>query len=284
MIDVKALERTDKSPTTGLTYLEEYRLTLKNRGSDPSLVDQLVAMNDQRKHFVTQMETARAKQNKVGEEIARRKRAKEDASELLQQMQELSSEVKEMDRQAQECDEKVRQAALVLPNKLHASVPIGQSAEDNQVVRTVGEVTKFKFKPREHGELGEMNKTIDFERAAKVSGARFAFLRGQAARLERALVQFMMDLHSQQHGYEEMIPPFVVNGTSMQGTGQFPKFREDVFHLEGFDYHLIPTAEVPVTNFFAGETLKENELPVKFCAYSPCFRSEAGSQIGRAHV
>lgn len=277
MIDVKALERPDKNPQTGLTYLEEYKLTLKNRGADPKLVDHLVELNDQRKQLLTQMETSRAKQNRVGEEIARLKRNKEDASSLLQEMQKLAQEVKDLDRLAQECDEKVRQSALVLPNKLHFSVPVGESAEDNQVIRNVGEKKTFKFKPREHGEIGEMQKIIDFERAAKVSGSRFAFLRGGAARLERALIQFMMDLHSQEHGYEEMIPPFIVNGLSMQGTGQFPKFRDDVFHLEGFDYHLVPTAEVPVTNFYANEILKESELPAKFCAYTPCFRSEAGS-------
>ncbi len=277
MIDVKALDRADKNPATGLTYLEEYRQTLANRGWDSSLVDRLTEMNSRRKNLITQMETARAEQNKVGEEIARRKRNKEDANQLLQEMQKLSGTVKDLDKQAQEADEEMRQLSLVLPNKLHDSVPVGQSAEDNQEVRAYGEKRSFAFKPKEHWELGENLGVLDFERAGKVTGARFSFLRGAAAQMERALIQFMLDLHSRDHGYEEMIPPFIVNGTSLLGTGQFPKFRDDVFHLEGHDYHLVPTAEVPVTNYFAGETLREAELPIKFCAYTPCFRSEAGS-------
>lgn len=277
MIDVKALEKTDKNPENGLTFLEEYRQALMHRGWDASLVDQLTEINSRRKNFLTQMETARAEQNKVGEEIARRKRNKEDASQLLQEMQKLSGTVKDLDRQAQEADEEMRAFSLGLPNKLHSSVPIGKSEQDNQEVRAYGEKRSFSFKPKEHWELGENLGILDFERAGKVTGARFSFLRGAAAQMERALIQFMLDLHAKDHGYEEMIPPFIVNGGSLLGTGQFPKFKEDVFHLEGHDYHLIPTAEVPVTNYFAGETLREAELPVKFCAYSPCFRSEAGS-------
>lgn len=277
MIDLKAIERTDKNPDTGFTYLEEYKLTLKNRGADPSLADKLVELNSKRKKFMTQMEVARAEQNKVGEEIARRKRQKESADELMQQMQKLSSEVKEMDRQAQEVDGELHQFALGLPNKLHKSVPIGESSADNQIIRQWGTKKKFNFKPREHGELGEALGIIDFERAGKVTGARFAFLRGAASALERGLIQFMMDLHVREHGYEEMIPPFIVNSNSLVGTGQFPKFRDDLFHLEGFDFHLVPTAEVPVTNYYAGEILRETQLPTQFCAYTPCFRSEAGS-------
>jgi seryl-tRNA synthetase len=277
MIDVKAIERTEKNPQTGLTFLEEYKLTLKNRGADPALADRLLELNNKRKVFLTQMETSRSEQNRVGEEIARRKRSKEDASTLLQEMQKLSSAVKELDRQAQGAEEELRLLALELPNKLHPSVPIGQSAEDNVIVRTVGERKKLNFRPREHTDLGVSLGILDFERAGKVSGARFAFLRGAGATIERGLIQFMMDMHSREHGYEEMIPPFLVNTASMIGTNQFPKFRDDSFHIEGLDLHLIPTAEVPVTNFFAGEILREAELPIQFCAYSPCFRSEAGS-------
>lgn len=277
MIDLKALDRTDKDPATGMTYVEEYKRSLQNRGWDTSLVDQLVEINRQRREFITKMETSRAEQNKVGEEIARRKRNKEDATQLLADMQKMAAEVKELDRMAQAADEKMFQFALGLPNKLHRTVPVGKGAEDNQVLRTWGERREFKFKPKEHWELGETLGILDFERAGKVAGARFAFLRAAAARIERGLIQFMMDVHSRDHGYEEMIPPFIVNGGAMQGVGQFPKFRDDVFHLEGMDYHLIPTAEVPVTYYFAGEILKEADLPTKFCAYSPCFRSEAGS-------
>lgn len=277
MIDIKALEDAEPQPETGLTYAEEYRRSLKNRGEDPRSVDAILELNKKRRQAITQAETKKAEQNKMGEEVARLKRGKEDASALLTDMQKLSSEVKELNAKAQEIDAEIQTILLRLPNKLHHTVPVGQSEEDNQLVRSIGIKKEFGFQAKEHWELGEKLGIIDFERAGKVTGARFAFLRGGASLLERALIQFKMDLHTREHGYEEMIPPFIVNGGSLLGTGQFPKFRDDVFHLEGFDYHLIPTAEVPVTNYFADEILQESDLPVKFVAYSPCFRSEAGS-------
>lgn len=260
-----------------MTYADEYRRSLRNRGEDPKWVDRLLELNQKRKQIITQQEGLRAEQNKVGEEIARKKRNKEDASDLLSQMQGFAAQVKELEHKVTLAEEELNNALLRLPNKLHASVPVGESAEDNVCVRAVGVKRTFGFKALEHWDLGEKLGYLDFERAGKVTGARFTFLRGAAAQLERALIQLMLDLHTREHGYEEMIPPFVVNSASLLGTGQFPKFRDDVFHLEGTDYHLIPTAEVPVTNYFAGEILKENDLPVKFAAYSPCFRSEAGS-------
>lgn len=277
MIDIKALEKNDVNPATQLTYAEEYRRSLKNRGEDPRLLEQLLEINAKRKALITEAESKKAEQNKAGEEIARRKRNKEDASELLTQMQAMAAVGKELEAKAALVDEEIRQFALRLPNKLNASVPVGESAEDNQLLKTLGVKRNFSFKPKEHWEIGENLKILDFERGGKVTGARFTFLRDGGARLERALIQFMMDLHSNQHGYEEMIPPFIVNSQSFVGTGQFPKFQDDVFHLTGTDYHLIPTAEVPVTNFYAEEILKESDLPAKFTAYSPCFRSEAGS-------
>lgn len=277
MIDIKALERSEPNPETNLTFADEYRASLKKRGEDPKWVDKLLQLNQARKQIITQQETLRAEQNKVGEEIARRKRNKEDASELLQQMQSIAAQVKELEQKVSQSEEELNGALLRLPNKLHKSVPTGESAEDNEVVRAVGVKRAFSFQPQEHFTLGEKLGILDFERAGKVAGARFAFLRGAAARLERALIQFMLDLHTQEHGYEEMMPPLMANSASFVGTNQFPKFKEDVFHIEGTDYHLIPTAEVPVTNYHAGEVLKESELPVKFTAYTPCFRSEAGS-------
>lgn len=277
MIDIKALEKSDVNPATQMTYADEYRKSLRARGEDGRLVDQLLEINSRRKALITEAEAKKAEQNKAGEEIARRKRNKEDASELMKEMQALSSSVKELEVKAQQVDEEIRQFALRLPNKLNASVPVGESAEDNQLLRSVGVKRNFAFKAKEHWELGESLGILDFERAGKVTGARFTFLRGAAARLERALIQFMMDLHSNVHGYEEMIPPFIVNSQSFVGTGQFPKFKDDVFHLADTDYHLIPTAEVPVTNYHAEEILKESDLPIKFAAFSPCFRSEAGS-------
>jgi seryl-tRNA synthetase len=269
MIDVRSLEKPE--------FAEEYRASLKNRGDDPKWVDRMLDLNQARRQAITQQEVLRAEQNKVGEEIARKKRDKEDASDLLAQMKGIADQVKELDLKVQQAESDLNAVVMRLPNKLHASVPVGESAEDNKVVRASGLKRTFSFKPKEHFELGEKLGILDFERAGKVAGARFAFLRNEAARLERALIQFMMDLHAGEHGYEEMIPPFIVNSQSFVGTGQFPKFRDDVFHLEGTDYHLVPTAEVPVTNYYAGEILKESQLPAKFVAYSPCFRSEAGS-------
>lgn len=277
MIDLKALEKNEVQPETGLGYVDDYKKSLEGRGEDPSQVDKILAMNSERKTLITEMESSKAEQNKVGQEIARLKKNKEDGSALLNQMQEVSAKVKQLAQQVHDKEEGLNQLLIRLPNKLHPSVPFGKSEEDNQEVRKWGEPKEFSFKAKEHWELGEDLDIIDFERAGKVTGSRFAFLKKAGAQMERALIQFMLDLHTRDHKYEEMIPPFIVNSTSLQGTGQFPKFVEDVFHLTDTDYYLIPTAEVPVTNYYAGEMLKESELPHKFVAYTPCFRSEAGS-------
>jgi seryl-tRNA synthetase len=277
MIDLKSLEKNEPNAFLGQPYLDGYRTSLKNRGADPGAIEALLELNKSRKALLHEAETLKSKQNKVGEEIAVRKRKKEDASQLLKEMQTLSEETKRLETAAQAADDRVTDALLQLPNVLHRSVPVGFSSEDNKVVRTVGEVRPLNFKAKEHGEIGESLRLIDFERATKTTGARFAFLRGAAARLERALIQFMMDVHSDVHGYEEMIPPFFVNSTSLRGTGQFPKFKADVFAIESPELYPIPTAEVPVTNFFAEEVLDLKQLPISFVAYSPCFRSEAGS-------
>lgn len=274
MIDIKLLEKKNDS---GNSYYDEYKTALANRGASSEVLEQLMELNKKRKELITQAETAKANQNKVSGEIAQMKRSGADASALIAEMGKLASSVKEMEAKAAEVDTQVYALAATLPNKPHSSVPVGASADDNKIVKTVGEAVKFSFKAKEHFELGEALNIIDFERAGKVTGARFVFLKGAAASLERALIQFMMDLHSNRHGYTEMIPPYIVNATSLFGTGQLPKFKEDLFHLSGTEYSLIPTAEVPVTNYLAGEILKEEELPMSFCAYSPCFRSEAGS-------
>lgn len=270
MIDIKLLE---KDPA----FAAAYRETLKNRKQDPTNLDKVLALNEKRKQAITAMETSRAEQKRVSEDIAKKKRAGENVDALMADMQKLSAHVKSLDAEAVKHDQEVTLLLSTMPNKVHESVPVGTSEEDNKVIRTVGEPKKFSFKPKEHWELAEKSGNIDFERAAKVTGARFAFLRGPVAQLERALIQFKLDLHSREHGYEEMIPPFMANSNSFFGTGQFPKFKEDVFHLDNTDYFLVPTAEVPVTNFFNNEILNEADLPIRFCAYSPCFRSEAGS-------
>lgn len=274
MIDIKLF---DKKNEGGPNFLDEYKTALQNRGASSEVLDKLLALNKKRRELITKAETEKSKQNKVSGEIAQMKRQGQDATALIQEMGQLSSEVKKMEAEAAAVDQEVYQLALYLPNKPHSSVPVGKSADENKMVKKVGEPTKFSFKAKEHWEIGEKLGIIDFERAGKVTGTRFAFLKGQAARLERALIQFMMDLHSKKHGYTEMIPPYMVNHQSLIGTGQLPKFKEDLFHLEGTQYALIPTAEVPVTNYFANEILSEDELPLSFCAYSPCFRSEAGS-------
>lgn len=271
MIDIKLLEKTDG------TYFSEYKQTLLNRKFPVSSLEQVMELNKKRKELITLAETTKAQQNKLSGEIGKLKREGKDVSSIMAEVEKLKANLKELEANASAADQQVTDILLTVPNKLHSSVAAGDSADQNVEVKTWGAPKKFLFKPKEHWELGETLNIIDFERASKVTGTRFAFLKGAAAQMERALIQFMMDLHSQKHGYTEMIPPFMVNSNSLVGTGNFPKFKEDVFHLEGTDYYLIPTAEVPVTNYYNGEILNETDLPTKFCAYSPCFRSEAGS-------
>jgi seryl-tRNA synthetase len=275
MIDIKLLEK--KNDDGSMPYFEEYKTSLLNRSGDVTQLNNLMDLNKKRKELITQSEEAKAHLNKVSQEIAKMKKSGADASQLIAEMQGLSKSIKEMEQKSSEADDEVLKLALTLPNKCHASIPVGKSAEENKIVRTVGEPKKFSFKPSEHNEIGEKLDIIDFNRAGKVTGARFTYLKGPAAHLERALINFMLDLHTEQHGYTEMLPPFIANSKSMLGTGQLPKFGEDLFHLTNTDYYLIPTAEVPVTNYYNDEILKEEDLPQRFVAYTPCFRSEAGS-------
>jgi len=274
MIDIKLLE---KKAENGPSYYDEYKQALINRGASTDILEKIVELNKKRKEVMHQAETAKANQNKLSGEIGKLKREGKDASAILAEVDALKSQVKELESKAAEADQEVTNLALILPNKPSSQVPVGSSEKENKVLKTVGTPPTFSFKAKEHWELGEALNIIDFERAGKTTGTRFAFLKGAAAQLERGLIQFMMDMHSTRHGYTEMIPPFMVNSNSLLGTGNFPKFKEDVFHLEGTDLYLIPTAEVPVTNYFNNEILDEKDLPKSFCAYSPCFRSEAGS-------
>jgi len=275
MIDVKLLEK--KTESSGLSFYEEYKANLKARGADEALIEQLLELNKKRKELIAKAEDSKATLNKMSQEIAAMKRKGEDSSELISQMHSLSKVNKEMELAAADADNQVTQFALTLPNKCHSSVPIGQTAEQNKIIRTIGEPRKFHFTALEHNVLGETLGNIDFLRAGKATGARFTYLRGAAAQLERALINFMLDIHTEVHGYNEMAPPFIVNSKSLIGTGNLPKFKQDLFKLEDTDYFLIPTAEVPLTNFFSEEILQEEQLPASFVAYSPCFRSEAGS-------
>lgn len=275
MIDVKLLEK--KAEYNEPSYLDKYRSNLVHRGTGVEVLDKILELNKKRKELIFSAETEKSKQNKASQELGKLKREGKETSSLQLELGKISSEVKDMERRAAEVDAEVYQLMLTIPNMHHETVPVGKSADDNKVEKTLGSKTVFSFKAKEHWELGEKLGIIDFERAGKVTGARFAFLKGHGARLERALIQFMMDLHSESHGYTEMIPPFIVNTQSLIGTGNLPKFKDDLFHLQGSDYFLIPTAEVPVTNYFHNEVLNEVDLPKMFCAYSPCFRSEAGS-------
>lgn len=268
MIDIKILEKGG---------LDAYKKNLADRGGDTAIVDKLVHLNEERRKQITTVETKKAELNKVSQEIAAAKKNKEDASAKIEAMRAVGQEIKALEEKSQAVQAQVDEILHGLPNKLHESVPVGKSAADNKIVRSVGEPRKLPFRAREHWELGEKNGLIDFERAGKIAGARFAILKGGLARLERALINFMLDLHTTEHGYRETIPPFIVNSNSLFGTGQLPKFKEDLFHLDGTDYFLIPTAEVPVTNYYMNEMLNEEDLPIAYTAYTPCFRSEAGS-------
>lgn len=277
MIDIRALDKSQSDSQTGRTYLQEYTESLRNRGGDVSLIDTVLELNRERKQLIQDLEQKRAAQNKSNQIIAQKKRGGEDASELLAELHELSQSIKECDEKLARVEHHLQDVAAGLPNKLHHSTPVGASEKNNVVVRSVGSPPQFSFAPHEHWEIGEQLNIIDFERAAKVSGSRFAFLRGAGARLERALMSFMLDLHTTENGYEEIWPPFIVNKNSLFGTGQLPKFAEDLFALANTEYFLVPTAEVPLTNLHRDEILAEGELPKCFVAYSPCFRAEAGS-------
>jgi seryl-tRNA synthetase len=271
MIDIKLLENKD-SP-----YLAEYKQSLKNRNGDPSLVDKLLELNQERKKLINQAESQKAQQNKESQEIAKLKKEGKDATDRLANLKTLSDEIKGLYLKAEEADKKVNELCAVLPNKVSKDVPVGSTEADNKVVRKWGDPKKVSFKPKEHWELGEKLGILDFERATKITGARFTIVHKLGAKLERALINFMLDLHTRDHGYGETLPPLMVNSQSLFGTSQFPKFFDDVFHVTGTDYHLIPTAEVPVTNYYRDEVLDESQLPICLTAYTPCFRSEAGS-------
>jgi seryl-tRNA synthetase len=219
----------------------------------------------------------RNERNSVSKQVGELKKKKEDASALIEKMGDVSAKIKEYDESLRTTEEELNAFVMVVPNVQHDSVPRGNGSEDNQVVRTWGEKPVFSFEPKQHFELGESLNILDFVRGAKITGARFTVYRGAGAQLERALFNFMLDLHVEKHGYTEVLTPFMVNAESMTGTGQLPKFKEDLFKIEGMEYYLIPTAEVPVTNIYREEILEEEKLPIYLVAYSPCFRSEAGS-------
>ena len=234
-------------------------------------------LDTKRRDILQEVESLRNERNQASKEIGERKKRKEDASSIIAKMGEVSNRIKELDESLKQVEEDFQQMMLVIPNLPHESVAYGTSSEDNPVIRKWGETPRFDFKPKPHWEIGEDLNILDFARGAKITGARFTLYRGAGAALERAIINFMLDLHTSEHRYTEVLTPFMVNKESMTGTGQLPKFAEDLFKIEKMDYYLIPTAEVPVTNIHRDEILNEKDLPVYYVAYSPCFRSEAGS-------
>ncbi len=253
---------------------------LRQRGTDPAAVlKDFRELDTKRRQAITEAETRKAQRNQASEEIAKQKRAGEDASAAMTETRELREQIQTLERTANDLDLGLREILLGIPNMPHATVPVGHSAEDNVEVRRWGTPPKFDFTPKPHWDLGPELGILDLERAVKLSGARFAVYWGLGAKLERALANFMLDLHTREHGYREVLPPFLVNSDSMRGTGQLPKFAADSFRVPhgDKDLWLIPTAEVPVTNLYRDEVLEQARLPISLTAYTPCFRSEAGS-------
>jgi seryl-tRNA synthetase len=257
-------------------HIDEVRERLSQRGQPLSL-DQFVLIDSERRKAIQEWERLRALQKKVSEEVSKRKRGGTDASELISEMKKVSQEVKDLDRVVEEKERALQEFLLVIPNLPHPSVPKGTDSSENEEVRRWGEIPKFDFEPKPHWDIGEELGILDFKTGAKIAGARFTLYWDLGAKLERALINFMLDLHTREHGYQEVLPPFMVNRTTMTGTGQLPKFEEELFKIEGLEYFLIPTAEVPVTNIHQDEVLEENVLPLYYTAYTPCFRKEAGS-------
>ena len=257
-------------------HLDLFEQMARNRGLTLDL-EGFRKLDHERRELITTTERLKAERNKASEEIARHKKAGQDASDLLALMKKVSEAIKESDEKIVTFDDRLRDFMLTVPNLPHASVPVGKDASANVEVRRWGAPPKFSFTPRPHWEVGERAGILDLPTAAKIAGARFALYRGLGARLERALANFFLDLHTGRHGYTEILPPFVANRASLTGTGHLPKFADDMFHLEGTDLWLTPTAEVQLTNLYRDETIDAGQLPVKVCAWTACFRSEAGA-------
>ena len=256
--------------------LDQVREALANRQMKLDL-DEFSRLDETRRSLLTEVEALKTERNASSGEVAKLKRAGQDASHLMERLSAISEQIKALDEGARKADEESEAFLYSIPNVPHSSTPVGKDENDNPVMRTVGDKPEFGFAPKEHWEIGQNLGTLDFDRAAKLTGARFAVLWGDLAKLERALAAFMLDMHTGQHGYTEVSTPYIVNSDSLRGTGQLPKFAEDLFKLDFKDFYLIPTAEVPVTNLHRDETLEEVDLPRAYCAYTPCFRSEAGS-------
>lgn len=250
--------------------------SIKNRGMDVD-IDRLLAIDDRRKTIQRQLDELRHKHKQENKEIPELKKRGEDVSQKIEELKKLSQQIDSLEKQLKEAEEELKQMLLIIPNIPHESVPVGPDASYNQIVKEWGNPPEFDFKPLTHIEIGEHLDIIDFQRASRMTGSNFVLFKDKGARLVRALINFMLDLHTQKHGYKEIWPPLLVNRKSMTGTGQLPKLEEDMYRIESEDYFLIPTAEVPVTNIHREEILEEDQLPIYYTAYTPCFRREAGS-------
>lgn len=266
MLDIKYLRQN----------IEFVRKKMEERGQKIDF-DRFLALDAKRRDILQSVEALRNERNSVSKQVGELKKKKADASVLIEKMSDVSAKIKEYDESLRVIEEELNAFVMIVPNVQHESVPQGQSSEDNTIVRSWGEKRVFDFEPKQHFDLGESLNILDFARGAKIAGARFTLYRGAGAQLERAIFNFMLDLHTEKHGYTEVLTPFMVNAESMTGTGQLPKFKDDLFKIEGMEYYLIPTAEVPVTNIYREEILEEEMLPIYLVAYSPCFRAEAGS-------
>ena len=267
MLDIKRL-RTD---------LDQIKAAMDKRGEKDFDLDEVVAQDERRRKILQEVEQMKNKQKTISREIPKLKKEGKDITEIMEETKKLANDIKKLDAELKEVEERIEYLLLRIPNVPHPDVPQGETEEDNVEVRKWGEIKDFDFDIKAHWDIGVDLDILDFETAAKITGARFTLYKGLGAKLERALINFMLNLHTEEHGYHEVLPPFMVNRDSMIGTGQLPKFEEDAFKIAEKEFFLIPTAEVPVTNIHKDEILKEADLPIKYVAYTPCFRSEAGS-------
>ncbi len=256
---------------------EEVREDLRRRGDYDSLIDRVLELDGQRRNAQTTADELKTRRNSLSKEIGARRKRGEDTESTQAEVRSIGDQIAELDKKAAEVETELRETILRIPNLPCKTIPTGPDSSCNRVVRLVGEERKFDFEPKDHIAIGEKLGIFDFPRGVKLTGTGFPILLGQGAKLQRALIQYMLDTHCQKQGYTEMLPPFVVNSDSMTGTGQLPKFAEDLYHCQIDDFWLIPTAEVPVTNFYRDDILDAKSLPVKLTAYTPCFRREAGS-------
>lgn len=267
MLDIKRI-RND---------FDEVKELIEKRTKGDFGIGEVIKLDEERRKVIAEVEQMKNRQKTVSKEIPKLKKEGKDVTAVLGEMKELSEQIKDLDTKLKEIDEEIKQTLLGIPNTPRYDTPVGNSDEDNELVKKWGEPTKFEFEKKAHWDVGADLGILDFERASKITGSRFTVYRGAGAKLERALINFMLDIHTGEHGYEEILPPFMVNRSSMTGTGQLPKFEDDMFHLPSKDYFLIPTAEVPLTNLYMDEILDGEILPIYHTAFTPCFRKEAGS-------